>query len=98
MNVPTPAKNYPISPPPSISMAVNIINEKFYTHKVHHEISAHFYELVMGLGCLQLGTFMEETDVLLMPAIFELSKGYSINTERFGKINFPNDFSLHGDI
>lgn len=94
------APNYPAAPPAAMTLQVSIIEESHWMHAEHQEISAHFYLMVMGLGCIQLGTRVEghEEDTLLMPLVFEQSKGGVIETSNFGTIKFPEDFIRMGTL
>ena len=99
MNMPNVAPNYPVEPPPSITLQVNVRSESLWLHK-EHDISAHHYEMVMGLECLQIGARPpgSDEDSILLPAIFQTCKGLSIQTHNFGTILFPGDFERVGDL
>lgn len=98
MTGPEVAPNYPVDPPPSITVQVNVTRETLWIHKEHEAIAAHYYEMVLGLSCLQMGAWDElaKKEVLLIPAVFVTKDNFSINTTNFGEIKFPEHFERVG--
>jgi hypothetical protein len=97
MTRPTPAPNYPAESTNSLTLVFQVIKEVFYHHK-KIELSAHVYNMALGVSAVQIGVCVDGQEIAASPALYESEKGIQIKTDRYGTINFPEDFDMVGEI